>query len=91
MYQIISSRATGKTSNLLLLTKEHDGVFVCAYPNEIKEKAWKLGLTGFDIISYSDYIEHRYPYGKKVFIDELDYFVKSLGNNLNGYTLTVGD
>lgn len=91
MYQIISNRATGKTSSLLLLTKEHDGVFVCAYPDVIKEKAWKLGLTGFDIISYSDYLEHKYPYGKQVFIDELELFVKSLGNNLNGYSLTIGD
>ena len=70
MYQIISNRATGKTSSLLLLTKEHDGVFVCAYPDVIKEKAWKLGLTGFDIISYSDYLEHKYPYGKKIEISE---------------------
>lgn len=91
MYQIISNRATGKTSSLLLLTKEHDGVFVCAYPDVIKEKAWKLGLTGFDIISYSDYLEHKCPYGKQVFIDELELFVKSLGNNLNGYSLTIGD
>ena len=91
MYQIISNRATGKTSNLMLLAKEHDGVFVCAQPDVMKEKAWKLGLLGFDIISYSDYLEHNYSYGKKVFIDELDLFVKSLGNNLDGYSLTIGD
>ena len=91
MYQIIDTRSSGKTSRLMLLAKESNGVFVCAQPDVMKEKAWKLGLLGFDIISYKDYLEHNYPYGKMVFIDELDCFVKSLGNNLSGYSLTIGD
>ena len=32
MYRIIDTRASGKTSRLMLLAKENNGVFVCANP-----------------------------------------------------------
>ena len=57
MYRIIDGRGTGKTSRLLLLAKEHDGIVVCAYPEWMKEKAYKYGLVGINFISYSDFIK----------------------------------
>lgn len=89
MYRIIDSRGTGKTSRLMLLAKENNGVFVCANPRAMETKARNYGLTGFDIISYYDYFNHNYEYGKPCFIDELDNYVKSLGNNLSGYSLSL--
>lgn len=91
MYQVIDKRGTGKTSRLMLLAKENNGVFVCANPHAMTTKAHAYGLTGFDIISYNDYTKHNYEYGKPVFIDELDYYVKSLGNNISGYSLSMED
>lgn len=91
MYQVIDVRGSGKTGRLMLLAKENNGVLVCSNPNAMASKARAYGLTGFDIISYSDYFNHNYEYGKMVFIDELDTCVKSLGNILNGYSLTIGD
>ena len=91
MYRIIDNKASGKTSRLMLLAKEKNGVLVCANPHAMQAKAHSYGLTGFDIISYHDYIQHNYDYGKMCFIDELEAFVKSLGNNLSGYTLSDGD
>ena len=91
MYQIIDCRGSGKTSRLMLLAKEHDGVLVCSNPYAMKEKAHAYGLSGFDIISYHDYWEHNYPMGKEVFIDELDQCVKTWGNYLTGYSLTIGE
>lgn len=88
MIQIIDERSSGKTSRLMLLAKENDGVLVCANPIAMKDKAYAYGLTGFDIISYCDYIQHNYDYGKQCYIDELEHFVRSLGNNLSGYTLS---
>lgn len=88
MYRIIDSRGSGKTSRLMLLAKENNGVLVCANPESMKSKAISYGLVGFDIISYNDYINHNYEYGKACFIDELELFVKSLGNNISGYTLS---
>lgn len=58
MYRIIDGRGTGKTSRLLLLAKEHDGIVVCAYPEWMKEKAYRYGLVGIEFISYSDFINN---------------------------------
>ena len=91
MYQIIDKKGSGKTSRLMLLAQESNGVFVCANPYGMKEKAKNYGFSGFEIISYEDYLKHNYSYNKMVFIDELELFVKSLGNNLNGYSLSLGD
>lgn len=33
MYRIIDGRASGKTSRLLLLAKENNGIVVCANPS----------------------------------------------------------
>ena len=90
MYRIIDGKSSGKTSRLMLLAKEHNGVLVCANPYAMREKAHAYGLTGFDIISYSDYlINHNYEFGKECFIDEIDVFLKSVGNNISGYSLSL--
>ncbi len=91
MYQIIDKRGSGKTGRLMLLAQENNGVFVCANPYGMREKAKNYGFSGFEIVSYEDYLKHNYSYNKMVFIDELELFVKSLGNNLNGYSLSLGD
>lgn len=91
MYQIIDGRGSGKTSRLMLLAKENNGVLVCSNPEAMKTKARAYGLVGFDIISYYDYFQHNYDYGKMVFIDELELYVRSLGNNVSGYTLSIED
>ena len=39
MYQIIGNNGSGKTKKLMLLAQEHNGVFVCANPHAMKEKA----------------------------------------------------
>ena len=89
MYRIIDNRSSGKTSRLMLLVKEHNGILVCANPYAMREKAHAYGLTGFDIISYSDYLNHNYEFGKECFIDEIEVFLKSLGNNISGYSLSL--
>ena len=91
MYRIIDDRGSGKTSRLMLLAKENNGVFVCSNPHAMTAKAHAYGLTGFDIISYEDYFKHNYDYGKKCFIDELELYVQVLGNDLSGYTLSQED
>ena len=58
MYRIIDKKGTGKTSRLLLLAKENNGIVVCAYPDWMREKAYKYGITGIDFISYDDFIKN---------------------------------
>lgn len=91
MYKIIDNRGSGKTSRLMLLAKENNGIFVCANPDAMKVKSRAYGLVGFDIISYYDFTEHKYDTHKPVFIDELDRFVEYQNGKLNGYTITTGD
>ena len=90
MYRIIEGRGTGKTLQLMLLAKENNGIFVCSNPYAMEQKARAYGLTGFRIVSYHDYLNDIYDWSKeKCFIDELEEFVKYIGNNLTGYTLSL--
>ena len=57
MYRIIDGRGTSKTSRLLLLAKENNGIVVCAWPHAMREKAYSYGLTGIDFMSYEEFIQ----------------------------------
>lgn len=87
MYRIMKSRSTGKTLQLMLLAKENKGILVCSNPPAMRQKAQAYGLTGFDIVSYRDYLENKYE--EKCFIDEIELFVKAIGNDLSGYTASL--
>lgn len=91
MYRIIDKRGTGKTSRLMLLAKEKGAIIACSNPNAMKIKAEGYGIVGLDFISYYDYVNGNYQKGSMVFVDELDCFVKSLGHNLSGYSLSNED
>ena len=91
MYRIIESRGVGKTSRLMLLAKEHNGILICANPMAMRGKAEAYGLTGFDIISYYDYLQNNYDKTKPCFVDEIENYVKYTTNNLFGYTLSKED
>ena len=92
MDKIIDTRGSGKTSRLMLLAKENNGVFVCSNPHSAQAKAHAYGLTGFDIVSYSDFYTNNYNLNKPVYVDELETYVKCISmNHLSGYTLTIGD
>ena len=55
MYRIIDGRGTGKTSRLMLLAKENNGVIVCANPQKMREKAEVYGIIGLEFISYKEF------------------------------------
>lgn len=95
MYRIIDKKSSGKTSRLLLLAKENDGIVVCKNPEHMREKAYAYGLTGIDFISYKDFdrdvsegYEAGTSYNKPVFIDELDNYLEHLQFNIIGYTIS---
>ena len=52
MYTIIDKRGTGKTSRLLLLAKENNGIIICQNPPLMQKKAYGYGITGIDFMSY---------------------------------------
>ena len=91
MYRIIDKRGTGKTSRLMLLAKEENAIIACSNPSAMRIKAEGYGIVGINFISYYDYVNGNYQKGSMVFVDELDCFVRYLGHNLSGYTLSNED
>lgn len=95
MYRIADTRGTGKTSRLLLLAKENNGVVVCMHPKTMKEEAYQYGLTGIDYVSYNEYIDfldghgNKICSGRKIFIDELELFLTRFSPNIVGYTVSL--
>lgn len=89
MYRIIDKRATGKTSKLMLLAKENAGIVVCRDPNIMKDKAYHYGITGINFISYKEFF-HSHPI-QPCYIDEIDLFLKSISENVDGYTISNED
>jgi hypothetical protein len=95
MYRIADTKGTGKTSRLLLLAKENNGVVVCMHPEKMKEKAYQYGLTGIDYVSYGEYINFLTGYGsrtcvgRKIFIDELEFFLTNFSSDIAGYTVSL--
>lgn len=94
MYRIADARGTGKTCQLLLLAKENNGVIVCIHPKTMKEQAERYGLVGIDYLSYSEYIKllkrnDKTISERKIFIDELEYFLSNLNQNIAGYTVSL--
>ena len=94
MYRIIDGRGTGKTSRLLLLAKENNGIVVCMAPDKLIRQANKYGISGLIFMSYAEFIHNtKETSGKSVFIDDLEnlmsYIVKiNFNSELFGYTLS---
>ena len=91
MYQIIDKRGSGKTSRLMFLAKENNGILVCENPYAMETKARAYGFTDLNIISYVDFFERNYDLNMPCFIDELDRYVKTIGLKFAGYSLTLED
>ena len=92
MFQIIDKRASGKTSRLLLLAKESNGIVVCHSPYMMQEKAYAYGIVGIDFMSYDEYIIFQRTNSsdkRPVYIDELSMFLKYIDPNLAGYSESV--
>ena len=98
MYRIIDKKRSGKTSRLLLLAKESNGIVVCQNPDKMREKAHSYGLAGIRFVSYKDFdrdVVESYVdgqgYNSPTFIDELDEYLKYLQFNIQGYTISNED
>ena len=90
MYRIIDSRSSGKTSRLMLLAKETNSAIACMNPLAMREKAYAYGITGLNIVSYSQLFNGEYE--GNVMIDEIEEFVKQyIDCKLTGYSLSNED
>lgn len=88
MIKIIDNKSTGKTSRLMLLAKESNGIIVCSNPERFSRKALNYDLVGISFISYEDYITNLSQYTERnIFIDEVSDFLEHISNfSIRGYT-----
>lgn len=97
MIRIIDGRGSGKTSQLMLLAKENNAVFVCSNPRAMEYKAKAYGIEGIRFISYGEFLtEPTLSRKGNYVIDELEHFVMDsfftgLNNDMVAYTLTKED
>ncbi len=95
MLRIIDSNDSGKTRKLLEeISKDPNSIIVCKHPERIVDKCINYGVSIVDAISYQDFLEiiknddaNPSP-RRKVYIDELEAFMKVCCKQFEGYTLT---
>lgn len=91
MIRIIDGRSTGKTSQLMLIAKEHNAIFVCANPRAMEVKAQAYGIEGIKFVSYGEFSTILLHHENYV-IDELETFIKeAFGGTFLGYTISNND
>lgn len=87
MIKIIDKRSSGKTSRLMLLAKENDGILVCKDPAKMRDKAYDYGLVGVIFMSYEDF-DFNYYFDCPVYIDNVDEFFAYKNKDIQGFTLS---
>lgn len=62
----------------------------CKDPNATRDKAYEYGIVGIDFLSYDNF-NPLHHYNRPVYIDELEYYLKHLNKDIQGYTLSNED
>lgn len=82
MIIISSGRGIGKTRLLLEQASAAGGTVVCRDPEIMRARAHKYGITGLDIISYSELNKSEKP----VYIHDINKFLSDSFGNVKCYT-----
>ena len=85
MFTISGGRGTGKTKLLLETAKANNGIVVCRDPDAMRDRAYRYGITGLDIVGYGDI----YLAGKPVYIHDVNGFIEHNMPETAGYTLNL--
>jgi len=85
MFIISSEKGTGKTRALLERAKAEGGIVVCKDPEAMRERAYRYGIVGLDIVGYGD----NYLAGKPVYIHDINKFIENNMPDAKGYTLCI--
>ena len=85
MFIISGGKGTGKTKALLEMAKADNGVVVCANPEAMRDRAYRYGIVGLEIVSYAE----AYLTGKPVYIHDINKFIEHNMPEAKGYTLCI--
>lgn len=92
MYRILGRRGSGKTINLITLAKETGATLVVSNVEYTVNKMYQLGITGVDIMSYTQFASSQRDHDKQYLIDDIEGFTKIIfGKNFIGYSQTIDD
>ena len=92
MYRILGKRGSGKTTNLITLAKETGAILVVSNVDYAVNKMYQLGITGVDIMSYTQFANSRISSDKQYLVDDIEGFTKVIfGKNFVGYSQTIDD
>ena len=88
MFIISGGKGIGKTRALIEKVKSEDGILVCNDPISMRERAYKYGITGLNIMSYDELYECKVErYGKPIYIHDINHFVKYSFHEVKGYSV----
>lgn len=82
MIVISGGRGIGKTKMLLEQASASGGTVVCRDPDTLRTRAHRYGITGLDIISYTDLEASEKP----VYIHDINKFLEERFGNIKCYT-----
>ena len=85
MFIVSGGKGTGKTRALLERASAENGIVVCKDPDAMRDRAHRYGITGLEIVGYSDI----YLAGKPVYIHDVNKFIEHNMPEAAGYTLNI--
>ena len=91
MFIISGGRGTGKTKTLLQKAADEGATIACADPTTMRERAYKYGITGLNIISYEDVAIFKVAYPDKpavLYIHDINKFLETQFSAVSGYSLS---
>ncbi len=91
MDYILGSRGTGKSKQLLYLAQRNNGVVVSANPRAMEQKAkdYNMDTSGMEFAGYHALITPEALGDRKIYIDELEAFLKYINPNIAGYNASL--
>jgi hypothetical protein len=82
MIIISGGRGIGKTKMLLEQASATGGTIVCRDPEAMRARAHKYGITGLNIISYTEFI----PSDEPTYVHDINKFLTERFGNVKGFT-----
>jgi hypothetical protein len=88
MFVVSGGKGTGKTKELAQKAKETNGILVCENPTKMRERIYKYGITGVNIISYDDFVDCSVTvYGQPIYIHNLEELIKYRWSEIEGFSV----
>ena len=86
MFVVSGGRGTGKTRTLLERVKEENAILVCEDTIEMRERAYKYGIVGLNLMSYKEF-DTIEKVEEPVYIHDVNKYISYGNRNVKGYSV----